>query len=109
MITITIQIDDRKIPVEVTDEALDHVLAHFNPSESTDVTVLKALSAGFIAIMLEISNRFGSTVAQRRAAAIAITQMELTQMAGVKAMFARAPSGRLHAPVAPVPTDQEGR
>lgn len=70
-----------------SDKALNSVLFDFNPTTNPKVARIKALCAGVIQEMLDI--QAGGTDAQRRTAAIAITQMELTQMAAVKALFAK--------------------
>lgn len=70
-------------------DALDAVLFDFNVGNSLDVTVIKALSAGLVEKMREIINSQGSTGAMRRAAAIAINEIEGVQMRAVKALFAK--------------------
>lgn len=104
--TITIEhVDGEKRfsqQVLVSDRALDKVLFGFNVTDDLRVTVLKALCAGSIQMMLDhqasLKPATGPTSgtdeevrqARLRAAAVAITQMELTQMALVKALFAKA-------------------
>jgi hypothetical protein len=84
------------------ERARKKVLAHFNPSEDARVTALKALSAAQIQMMLDhqlAQSRVGNSPAtsgadkaladaRGRAAAIAITQAEITQMCLVKSLFA---------------------
>lgn len=82
--------------VVVSDLALDKVLFGFNVTDDPRVTALKALSAAQIQMMLDHqaqqNNEGGGEPrhARARAASIAITQTELTQMALVKALFAKA-------------------
>jgi hypothetical protein len=75
--------------VTCTYPALNAVLFDFNPAGSHDVTTIKALSAALIQKMRDHQAKAGTPPEQKRVAAIAITQMELTQMAAVEALFAR--------------------
>jgi hypothetical protein len=75
--------------VTCSDPALNAVLFDFNPSSHADVTTIKALHAALIQKMRDIQAREGATGAQKRAAAIAITELEGTQMRAVKALFAK--------------------
>lgn len=75
--------------VTCTDPALDAVLFDFNPSSSHDVTTVKALCSAVVQKMRDLQNNPDTTPARKRMAAIAITQLELTQMAAVKAYFAK--------------------
>lgn len=93
--------------VGVGDVALDKVLFDFNVTGDPRVTILKALSAAQIQMMLdhqtaekapaeaaatpeEKASKNNIKQARMRAASVAITQTELTQMALVKALFAKA-------------------
>lgn len=71
------------------DPALDAVLFDFNPSSNHDVTTIKALHAALIQKMQDLQSKAEATPAQKRAAAIAITELEGTQMRAVKALFAK--------------------
>lgn len=83
--------------VTPSDTALDKVLFDFNVTADPRVAILKALSAGQIEMMLRHQDEQKRAdpfetfhVARSRAAAVAITQAELTQMALVKSLFAKA-------------------
>lgn len=81
--------DNQGDAVLVGDAALNAVLFDFNVTGSSDVAVIKALYAAAIQKMHHIQASEKSTPAMKRMAAIAITQTELTQMAAVKALFAK--------------------
>lgn len=70
-----------------SDPALNSVLFDFNPSSNPHVTTIKALHAGIIQVMRDVQAK--GTDAQKRCAAIAITELEGTQMRAVKALFAK--------------------
>jgi len=75
--------------VSCTEAALNAVLFDFNPSSNHDVTAIKAMCAGIIQKMRDHQAKADTPPEQKRVAAIAITQMELAQMAAVKALFAK--------------------
>lgn len=75
--------------VTVQQPALNAVLFDFNPSSNPDVTVIKALHAALIQKMHDLQANEAATPFQKRAAAIAITELEGTQMRAVKALFAK--------------------
>lgn len=75
--------------VVVNQPALNAVLFDFNPSSSRDVTTIKALHGALIQKMQDLQANPNSTPFQKRAAAIAITELEGTQMRAVKALFAK--------------------
>ncbi len=75
--------------VNCGDSALNAVLFDFNPSSKAEVVMIKAMCAGVIQMMRDHQTKDGTTDAQKRVAAYAITQMELAQMAAVKALFAK--------------------
>lgn len=74
---------------EVKEPALNAVLFDFNPSQNLAVVRIKALHAALIQEMHDLQAAETSTQFQRRAAAIAITELEGTQMRAVKALFAK--------------------
>ena len=76
-------------PVHVSQKALNAVLFDFNPSSNEKVTRIKALHAALIQEMEDVKSAAGSSPAQLRCAAIAITELEATQMRAVKALFAK--------------------
>lgn len=76
-------------PVNVTEKAQNAVLFDFNPSSNAKVTRIKALHGAAIQEMMDIQSDSASTPAQIRAAAIAINELEGTQMRSVKALFAK--------------------
>lgn len=87
---VSVQINVDKQPTQelvTSDTSLDAVLFDFNPSAHAAVTRIKALHAALITEMEGI--RTIGTPAQARAASIAITELEGTQMRCVKALFAR--------------------
>ncbi len=71
--------------VVASETAMKAVLFRFNPSEDPRVRTIKSLHAGLITMMEEVRAAKGPNA---RAASIAITQLELAQMAAVKALFA---------------------
>lgn len=75
--------------VSVMQPALDAVLFDFNPSSNPKVTRIKALHAALIQEMHDLQADPTSTGFQKRAAAIAINELEGTQMRAVKALFAK--------------------
>lgn len=75
--------------VVVKQPALNAVLFDFNPSSNPKVTRIKALHAALIQEMHDLQADETSTPFQKRAAAIAITELEGTQMRAVKALFAK--------------------
>lgn len=72
------------------DKAQLHVLRKFNPTDNAKVDATKVLCAAIIQQMLDLQNDPDATSAQKRAAAIAITQCEALQMQAVKANFVQA-------------------
>lgn len=87
--------------ITLGDRALKKVLSKFNPSEDGRVTALKALSGAQIQMMLEHQDEQARkpietanpvpgeiSMARSRAAAVAITQAEITQMCLVKSLLA---------------------
>lgn len=90
IVSVNINITDRPTQVvTATDSALDAVLFDFNPTTSPSVAAIKALHAALITEMEHLRDHPESRPAQKRAAAIAITELEGTQMRAVKALFAR--------------------
>lgn len=75
--------------IDVSQKALNAVLFDFNPSAMLDVAIVKALCAAAIEKMCMIRDSEKSTNPMKRMAAVAITQMEITQMVAVKAYFAK--------------------
>lgn len=75
--------------VEAGERALNAVLFDFNPTSNAKVTRIKAMHAALIQEMCNLQDDATSTPAQKRAAAIAITELEGTQMRAVKALFAK--------------------
>lgn len=98
MVTITTRdgSETKHLFIEVGDVAQKHVLRSFNPAmnESDEVgkrvDATKTLCAALIQQMIDLRDAPGATGFQKRAAAIGITQMELVQMALVKANFVQA-------------------
>lgn len=82
--------------IAVGDAALAKVLFDFNVTGDARVTMAKALMAASIQLMLdhqEETKKEPDQVirnARMRAASVAITQLEITQMCAVKAFFAKA-------------------
>lgn len=75
--------------ITVNDEALARVLRDFNPAANADVDDVKVLFAAVIQKMLDLQRRPDATQGNKRGAAIAITELELTQMPAVKAYYAK--------------------
>lgn len=75
--------------IEVKEPALNAVLFDFNPSSHPAVTRIKGLHAALIQEMHDLQASPNATGFQKRAAAIAITELEGTQMRCVKALFAK--------------------
>ncbi|MGD9724404.1 MAG: hypothetical protein AB7U76_24460 [Pirellulales bacterium] len=89
MVSVTITTGNGDWPVSVSDTALDAVLFDFNPSSSRDVGEIKALVAALISKMQVVQAKDDARPAQKRTAAIAITDLEKVQMVAVKALFAK--------------------
>ena len=81
--------DDFSDAVLCKDPALNAVLFDFNPSAKHDVVTVKALHAALIQKMQDLQADPATTPAQKRVAAIAITDLEKVQMVAVKAYFAK--------------------
>lgn len=81
--------DKFALAVYCTDPALNAVLFDFNPTSNGDVTAIKAMHAALIQMMRDIQANPDARDAQKRCAAIAITELEGTQMRAVKALFAK--------------------
>ena len=75
--------------VYVHPPALNAVLFDFNPSSNDKVTRIKAMHAALIQEMHALQADPESSAFQKRAAVIAITELEGTQMRAVKALFAK--------------------
>lgn len=75
--------------IVVEQPALNAVLFDFNPSSNLKVTRIKAVCAALVQEMNELRDDPTSTPAQKRMAAVAVTQLEITQMCAVKALFAK--------------------
>ena len=89
-VSVSIAITDRPTQVvSVSSSALDAVLFDFNPTSSPSVAAIKALHAALITELERIRGSEDSRPAQKRTAAIAITELEGTQMRSVKALFAK--------------------
>lgn len=90
-VSITIRVGDEvHSEVKVSTTALDAVLFDFNTTASAEVTQIKAMCAGVISRLEDIRHLAGFPSAKARVASYAITQMEIAQMAAVKALFAKA-------------------
>lgn len=88
--TVTISGDDvphKTLNMPTSQTALNAVLFDFNPSSDDRVTMIKALHAALIYMMEGV--RASGDPARARCAAIAITELEGTQMRAVKALFAK--------------------
>lgn len=75
--------------IDVQDPALNAVLFDFNTTGSSTVSRIKALHAALIQEMYNIQANPDARPAQKRTAAIAITDLEKVQMVAVKALFAK--------------------
>lgn len=75
--------------VVCTDPALNAVLFDFNPAGRSDVTMVKALGAALVQKMRDRLAQPGEPDAQKRNAAIAITELEGAVMRAVKSYFAK--------------------
>lgn len=84
---VRVEAEGVNLSAEVSESARNAVLLDFNPSSSPSVVLIKALHAALISEMERI--RSTGTPAQARCAAIAITELEGTQMRAVKALFAK--------------------
>lgn len=76
--------------VECDNEALDTVLFDFNPSSNPKVTRIKALCAALVQEMDDMRGDHTTSEAQIRVIGYAKWQIELAQMAAVKALYAKA-------------------
>lgn len=70
--------------------AANKVLYSFNPSGDDRVSFIKLACAGLIQEMLDLQDEEDTTPAQKRTAAMAISDLEKVQMLCVKALFAKA-------------------
>jgi hypothetical protein len=75
--------------ITVGEVAQLHVLRSFNVTDDKRVDLTKVLCAALIQQMIDLREAPGASAATKRAASIAITQMELVQMPLVKANFAK--------------------
>jgi len=76
--------------IAVSELAQKHVLRGFNVTHDAKVDMTKVLCAALIQQMLDLRSTPGASDAQKRAASIAITQIEQMQMQAVKANFVQA-------------------
>lgn len=76
--------------VNVTDVAQKHVLRSFNVTADAKVDATKVLCAALIQMMIDLRDAPDAAGHTKRAAAIAITQVEGVQMQAVKANFVQA-------------------
>jgi hypothetical protein len=74
----------------VGDVAQKHVLRTFNVTNDPKVDMTKVLCAALIQQMIDLRESANASNAQKRAASIAIIQIEQAQMQAVKANFVQA-------------------
>lgn len=82
--------DKRIGEIALSNQALDKVLFDFNPTSNGRVATIKTLHAALIETMLDLQAAEDVTPAQKRVAAMAISDLEKVQMLCVKALFAKA-------------------
>lgn len=73
--------------IAVSELAQAHVLRKFNPTDNAKVDLTKVLCAALIEQMIKLRDAPGADGPTKRAASIAITQIEALQMQAVKANF----------------------
>lgn len=90
VVVVTLPTDGPPIEkkIEVDEIAQMHVLRHFNPTDNPDADMSKALCAALIQQMINLRDAPDAKPGTKRAASIAITQLELVQMPVVKANYA---------------------
>jgi hypothetical protein len=76
--------------IVVNDVAQKHVLRSFNVTSDAKVDASKVLCAALIQQMIDLRDAPGASGPTKRAASIAITDLEKVQMAVVKANFVQA-------------------